>query len=86
MGQSSDYHTWKALLKRAGARESRVHDARHTAAPVLFALEVSERTVMGVMGWSSTSIAARYLHVSDPTRHEVASRVGGLLWSPTETN
>jgi integrase len=73
-------------LKRAGVRETRLHDARHTAATVLLALEVPERTVMGVMGWSSTSMAARYQHVTDPIRHEVASRVGGLLWSPPETN
>ena len=83
---NSDYHAWKALLKRAGVRETRLHDARHTAATVLLALEVPERTVMGVMGWSSTSMAARYQHVTDPIRHEVANRVGGLLWSPPETN
>jgi integrase len=73
-------------LKRAGVRETRLHDARHTAATVLLALEVPERTVMGVMGWSSTSMAARYQHVTDPIRHEVASRVDGLLWSRPETN
>jgi integrase len=83
---NSDYHAWKALLKRAGVRETRLHDARHTAATVLLALEVPERTVMGVMGWSSTSMAARYQHVTDPIRHEVASRVDGLLWSRPETN
>jgi hypothetical protein len=43
----------------AGGR-ARNHDARHTAATVLLALEVSKRTVMGVMGCSSTSMAARY--------------------------
>ncbi|HVD79417.1 MAG TPA: tyrosine-type recombinase/integrase [Propionibacteriaceae bacterium] len=83
---NSDYHAWKALLKRAGVRETRLHDARHTAATVLLAFEVPERTVMGVMGWSSTSMAARYQHITDPIRHEVASRVGGLLWSPPQTN
>ncbi|GAB3751971.1 tyrosine-type recombinase/integrase [Microlunatus parietis] len=29
---NSDYHAWKALLKRAGVRTARLHDARHTAA------------------------------------------------------
>jgi integrase len=64
-------------------REGRLHDARHTAATVLLVLGVPERTVMDVMGWSSTAMAARYQHVTDPIR-EVASRVGGLLWSPNE--
>ena len=83
---NSDYNAWKSLLRRAGVRETRLHDARQTAATVLCALEVPERTVMGVMGWSSTSMAARYQHVTDPIWHEVASRVGGLLWSQPETN
>jgi integrase len=37
---NSDYHAWKSLLKRAGVRETRLHDARHTAATVLLANEV----------------------------------------------
>lgn len=37
---------------------------------------------MGVMGWSSTSMAARYQHVTDPIRQEVASRVGGAAMVP----
>ena len=50
---------WKALLKAAGVRDARLHDARHTAATVLLVLRVPERTVMGIMGWSSTAMAAR---------------------------
>jgi integrase len=49
--------------------------------PRLYVLGVPERTVMSVMGWSSTSMAARYQHVTDPIRREVADRVGGLLWA-----
>jgi integrase len=77
---STDYHAWKGLLKRAGVREARLHDARHTAATVLLVLGVPERAVMDVMGWSTTSMAARYQHVTDPIRREVATRIGGLLW------
>lgn len=84
LNPNTDYHAWKALLKRAGVREGRLHDARHTAATVLLVLGVPERTVMSVMGWSSTSMAARYQHVTDPIRREVANRVGGLLWSAEE--
>jgi hypothetical protein len=35
---------------------------------------------MSVMGWSSTAMAARYQHVTDPIRRDVADRIGGLLW------
>jgi integrase len=77
---NSDYHEWRSLLEGAGVRHARLHDARHTAATVLLVLGVPERTVMSIMGWSSTSMAARYQHVTDPIRREVASRVGGLLF------
>lgn len=77
---NTDYLEWRALLQRAGVRHARLHDARHTAATVLLVLGVPERTVMSIMGWSSTSMAARYQHVTDPIRREVANRVGELLF------
>jgi integrase len=36
---------------------------------------------MSVMGWSSTSMAARYQRETDPIRHDVARQMGTLLWS-----
>ncbi|WP_431894639.1 tyrosine-type recombinase/integrase [Nonomuraea sp. bgisy101] len=76
----SDYHEWKALLKAAGLRDGRLHDARHTAATVLLILGVPERTVMSIMGWSTSGMAARYQHVTDGIRQNVARQVGGLIW------
>lgn len=81
---NSDYHEWKALLRAAGVREARLHDARHTAATVLLVLGIPERAVMGIMGWSSSSMTLRYQHVTDPICRDVARRVGGLLWEPQE--
>jgi hypothetical protein len=51
---------------------------------MLLVLGVPARTVMGVMGWSSTSMAARYQHVTDPIRRDVAARMGDLLWLPED--
>ncbi|WP_326566913.1 site-specific integrase [Amycolatopsis rhabdoformis] len=79
---NTDYHHWKELLRDAKVGERRLHDARHTAATVLLLLEVPERTVMSIMGWSSTAMAARYQHVTDRIRRGVAGRVDGLLWAP----
>jgi hypothetical protein len=53
---------------------------------VLLVLGVPERIVMDVMGWSSTAMAARYQHVTDPIRREVATRIGSLLWAPEDPN
>ncbi|ACU34143.1 tyrosine-type recombinase/integrase [Actinosynnema mirum] len=80
----SDYDEWKRLLDIAKVPDGRLHDARHTAATVLLLLGVPERTVMGIMGWSNTAMAARYQHVTAAIRLDVAQRVGGLLWEPAE--
>ncbi|WP_340559406.1 tyrosine-type recombinase/integrase [Streptomyces sp. GSL17-111] len=77
-----DYDEWKELLRDAKVRDGRLHDARHTAATVLLILGVSERAVMGLMGWSSTSMTARYQHMVDSVRTDVARQVDGLIWKP----
>lgn len=80
----SDYTEWKRLLERAGLPERRLHDARHTAATVLLLLQIPDRTVMAIMGWSNTAMAARYQHIIAAIRRDVATQVGGLLWKSTE--
>lgn len=80
LSPNADYHEWKDLLKAAGVRDARLHDARHTAATVLLLLGVPERAVMDIMGWSSTSMAARYQHVTARIRQAIAGQVDGLLW------
>ncbi|MEO3781011.1 tyrosine-type recombinase/integrase [Micromonospora sp. B11E3] len=80
----TDYTEWKRLLARAGLRDGRLHDARHTAATVLLILGVAERAVMGIMGWSDSGMARRYQHLTGQVRRDVAKRVGGLLWQPAQ--
>ncbi|WP_318208370.1 site-specific integrase [Streptomyces sp. SJL17-1] len=78
----TDYDDWKELLGDAKVRDGRLHDARHTAATVLLILGVPERAVMGLMGWSSTAMAARYQHMVDTVRTNIARQVDGLIWKP----
>jgi integrase len=80
LNPNTDYHEWKRLLKEAGLREARRHDARHTAATVLLVLRQPTPTVMSLMGWSSESMAARYQHVTDAMRSQVAGQLGELIW------
>ncbi|MEU0521864.1 tyrosine-type recombinase/integrase [Streptosporangium sp. NPDC006007] len=84
LNPNTDYHQWKDLLKAAGLRDARLHDARHTAATVLLILGVPMPTVMSIMGWASADMAKRYQHVTDPIRQAVARQVGGLLWQADE--
>ncbi|MET8492474.1 site-specific integrase [Streptomyces cellulosae] len=75
-----DWAEWKTLLTEAKVRDGRLHDARHTAATVLLILGVPERAVMGLMGWSTTAMAARYQHMVDSVRADIARQVDGLIW------
>jgi integrase len=51
---------------------------------VLLILGVPERAVMGLMGWSSTSMAARYQHMVDTVRSGIAEQVDGLIWEQSD--
>jgi integrase len=85
LNPNTDYHEWKSLLEEAGVRESRLHDARHTAATVLLLLEVPLRTVMSIMGWSSVDMVARYQHITDAIRQKVAGQVDEVIWQTTSS-
>jgi integrase len=78
---SKDSATWHQLLKAAGVRRARLHDARHTAATMLLVLNVPTRAVMEVMGWSQASMTTRYQHVPAQILEGIANQMGGLLWS-----
>jgi integrase len=80
----TDQFHWKRLLGDAGVRDARLHDARHTAATVLLELGVNDRATMGLMGWSSASMASRYQHMTAPVRRAIADQVGGHLWEQAE--
>ena len=77
---NTDYHHWKRLLADAGLRDGRMHDARHTAQRLCCFCLASRSAVMGLMGWSTTAMAARYQHITGAVRGGVAERVGGLIW------
>lgn len=75
-----DWDEWKTVLREAGVRDARLHDARHTAATVLLLLGVQDRAVMDLMGWSSASMKVRYMHVTDGLRRDVADQLNGYFW------
>lgn len=82
----ADNREWAELLKEADVREARLHDARHTAATVLLVLGVSQRAVMGLMGWSTNAMTTRYQHLTPDLRRDIAHQVDGLLWTDSWTD
>ncbi|MGD3106506.1 tyrosine-type recombinase/integrase [Streptomyces sp. YGL11-2] len=86
LNPNTDHHKWKDLLKAAGVREGRLHDARHTAATVLLILGVPEAVVDRIMGWEpgkSARMRRRYQHLTGQVLQQTAAKVGGLLWGAT---
>lgn len=75
-----DHTEWKSLLKKAGLRDVRLHDARHTAATLLLVQGIDIRTVMSIMGWTEMATAQRYTHAVDELRRRAARQMGALLW------
>jgi integrase len=55
--------------------------SHRTAAADLLLLGVHERTIMSILGWSTTAVASRYTHVITPIHIDLASRLDGLLRS-----
>ena len=76
-----DWRAWKDLLKAAGVRDARLHDARHTSASLLLAEGVPARVVMELLGHSQISLTlGTYSHVAPEVSRVAADRIGGRLW------
>ncbi|MCZ4123903.1 tyrosine-type recombinase/integrase [Streptomyces sp. H39-S7] len=87
LNPNTDFHKWKELLKAAGVRDGRLHDARHTAGTVLLILGVSDTIVDAIMGWEpgkSGRMRSRYQHLTGRVLKDTASKVSGLLWGRPE--
>jgi hypothetical protein len=80
IGNHADWDEWKSLLKAAGIRDARVHDARHTAATLLLAQGVDQRVVMQILGHSQISMTSKYAHVLPQVMTDAADQIGQALW------
>ncbi len=76
----NDYRAWKSLLRAAGVRDARLHDARHTAATLLLSQGVQARVAMEILGHSQISLTlGTYSHVVPELQQDAAERVGRAL-------
>lgn len=74
-----DWAEWKDLLKAAGVREARVHDARHTAATLMLAQGVPIEVVQEVLRHSSIVVTRGYQHVASEMAKAATDRMGASL-------
>lgn len=82
--KKADWTAWRAVLKSAGVRTVRLHDARHTAATLLLSSGVHPRVVMELLGHSQMRTTTdTYSHVMPALAKEAADQMGTALWGPT---
>jgi len=79
LSAEDDWHDWRAVLKEAGARAARVHDARHTGT-LLLEQGIDIRVVQQILGHSQLRMTERYTHVTQKLTQDAANRMGKALW------
>jgi site-specific recombinase XerD len=75
-----DWEDWHSLIRAAGIRDARVHDARHTAATLLLDQGIGVRVVQEILGHSHLSQTERYTHVTRALSQHAADRMSEALW------
>ena len=58
------HHGFASLCKRAGIKDFRIHDLRHTCASWLVSAAVPLRVVQEMLGHSSIQMTERYAHLA----------------------
>jgi integrase len=78
----ADRRAWDQLLKDAGVRPARLHDARHTAATTLLLMGVPARVVMQILGHSQIGLTlGTYSHVVPELATDAADKIAQAYWS-----
>ena len=75
-----DYNEWQKALKLCGIEPHRLHDARHTAATLMYSQGVGVETISRILGHSSSSITSRiYVHSAIAPIQDAAVSVNKIL-------
>ncbi len=76
----TDWEAWERLLKTAGVRDARLHEARHIAATLLLQLGVAPRVAMQLLGHCQIAMTMHDTHVVPELARDAADRMGQALW------
>lgn len=77
--RTEDWREWHAVLREAGVRPARLHDARHTAGTLLVEQGVHIRVVQEILGHTRVTTTERYTHVASPQVRDASERIGRAL-------
>ena len=77
----TDYAEWKKALKLCGIAPKRLHDARHTAATLMYSQGVGIETISRALGHSTSAITSRlYVHSSLEPQLEAAKSLSSAIF------
>jgi integrase len=77
-----DYNDWKRCLRLCGIKTRRLHDARHTAATLMYAQGVGIEVISRALGHSSSAITSKlYVHSAIKPQVEAANLMSEALFS-----
>ena len=76
----TDYQEWQKALKLCGIKRRRLHDARHTAATLMYSQGVGIETISRTLGHSSSAITSRlYVHTAEEPLMDAALKIQKIL-------
>jgi integrase len=77
---TTDYAQWQRALKFCGIPPRRLHDARHTAATLMYSQGVGIETISRALGHSSSAITSRlYVHNAEEPLRVAAETLNRLF-------
>ena len=75
-----DYNAWKRCLRLCGIKTRRLHDARHTAATLMYSQGVGIEVISRALGHSSSAITSKlYVHSAIQPLHIAAEQLEKLM-------
>ncbi|MGX1774829.1 tyrosine-type recombinase/integrase [Nocardia brasiliensis] len=75
-------HRWAKVVKKAGVRHIRLHDARHTCGTAMHLRKVPLAVIAAWLGHADASVTARiYTHSQDDALREAAKTLGTVVSS-----
>ncbi|MDY0122962.1 tyrosine-type recombinase/integrase [Sulfurimonas sp.] len=75
----SIYNSWNSARTKAGLKDVRIHDLRHSFASALVNNGVSLYQVQSLLGHSTSTMTQRYAHLSNESLMSAASCAGSLM-------
>jgi len=68
-------HAWQLIRAKAGLKDFRFHDLRHTAASYLAMSGAGLREIGDILGHKSISMTKRYSHLTEDHKHRTVSKM-----------